>query len=205
MKRFSRGALSLATMSLGTALVLTTANVAVNVGVFAGDAVTSDVLPTFGHLGSTVSDPSIGIPDGEIAANVTVSQPETDLPLVGVPVESSTSDAAAEASGCYGRSNSPHTSNTETGYVHAEGRIDCGSIYVSRLYIEGLLTRDRWYGEEERDYDEYTKNGGYWVNLNERSSCNNTTWTWHLYNYHEVKKGGKTYYAYTGNTRRFTC
>lgn len=190
-------------MTFAASGALIGANVATIDGVSAEDPVTSEVLPAFGRLGS-VAEPTVSIPDGEIAANVTVSQPEVSVPLAGAPDSAQGSDAA-EYSGCTGRSNSPHTSYTEAGYVHAEGRIDCGNTYFPYLFIEGLLTRDRWYGEEQRDYDKYTKNGGYYVNLTERSPCNNTTWTWHLYNYHEVKRNGKTYYAYTGNTRRFTC
>lgn len=207
MARTHRSARWIAVLAAAASLGLVGANIATTTTVNAEDPGTSEVLPTFGHLGTLAVNPNVSVPDGEIAANVTVSQPEVEVPLAGVAIEnvSQRDAAAASASGCYGRSNSPHASNTETDYVHAEGRIDCGGNYFPYLFIEGLLTRDRWYGEEQRDYDKYTKNGGYWVNLTERSSCRNTTWTWHLYNYHEVKRSGKTYYAYTGNTRRFTC
>lgn len=171
-----------------------------------GASPTRAVIPAIATATSLVDgDAIVPVPDGAIGVTDPVDVPAVEIPLIAVsdPAAGGSPLDAPQQSGCWGRSNHPHESYTQTDYVHAEGTINC-NMYMDYLYISGVLTRDRWYGAQRRDDADYAKQGGYKVNLVLKSPCPGT-WTWRLNNYHEVGVGGRSGWGNTSNSKRFTC
>jgi hypothetical protein len=146
--------------------------------------------------------------DGEIAVTPkVVGAPTVSEQRSGGAVPGSVQIMDVIPNGCTAKSNQPHNSNTQPGWVHAEGRVDCGSgNYQDTMYIDGLLTRDRWYGEEQVDYKEQRKGISNWINVTNTFDCDSgATHTYHNYNYSESTRSGLVYTANTSNSNRFTC
>lgn len=173
-------------------------------------SVTQGVVPAIGDLGNG-NDPVPAINDGNRAVyidstvNPDVAVPmDATIPSFGINAPNSSTSSGA-SSGCTGRSNWPHNSYTEPGNVHAEGTISCNA-YWPYLYMQGQLTRDRWYGEQNLGPTIQNSSQGYGMNLVNVYQCTDgTEWMFHLYNYEEVDNANGGYYGYTGNSHGFVC
>lgn len=160
---------------------------------------------------ATLNDPVGGVPDGAVPVGVPEGI-EWDVETLTVVPGASAITLSDDLSYvyCWAASHNPHQSYTERGYVHARGKLDRCSAYPSYLYIDGLLTRDRWYGEQglDRTPASSRKGTGSWRQDIRRWRCAGAgTYTYHLYNYHQVGGYPSSQYthAYTANSNRFTC
>jgi hypothetical protein len=192
--------------------------------VFPGAASAEEAIPVLDLIDlANGNDPGLPVPDGAVPVGVpegttwdvsveTIGRPSVipegcDIrsPLTCVPPITAAATAQQTQmvpQSCIHSSHNPHHSHREFGYVHARGKIEC-EMYKS-LYIEGLLTRDRWYGEQKL-HETSTKKSAYWNELINRWRCTGGTYTYHLYNYSSALGGGTFQDAYTGNTNRFQC
>lgn len=106
--------------------------------------------------------------------------------------------AAALAPGCYGQTDQPHPSGHVPGNVNVEARTVCPGLTD---YVSTSLYRDRWYGQQHLADGSNTRFGR--ADTSAAWRCAGTgTYTYRAYSYHEASDGS---YAYTGNSRRFTC
>jgi hypothetical protein len=104
----------------------------------------------------------------------------------------------ALAAGCYGQTDQPHPSTHVPGTVNVVARTVCPGFGVS---VYTALYRDRWYGEQF--LDDGGNSGTNSVSTNASWRCAGAgTYTYRAYSYHEASDGA---YAYTYNSRRFTC
>lgn len=160
---------------------------------------------------ATLNDPVGGVPDGAVPVGVPQGI-EWDVETLTVVPGASAIALSPDLSYvyCWAASHNPHQSYTEHGYVHAKGKLDRCSAYPSYLYIDGLLTRDRWYGEQglSRTPASDRRGTGSWRQDIRKWRCAGVgTYTYHLYNYHQVGGYPSSQYthAYTANSNRFTC
>lgn len=155
-----------------------------------------------------VQDPGIiSVPDGEVGP---VSQPlQFDVAITEVePAVATNTDSAEVAAGlmCELRSDYPHRSSTEPGYVHARGASSCTG-WMPYLYESGLLWRPRWYGPQDLGYTNEDCGGCRSNRSINRYHCRGDgTHTYVIENYHYGRwPSGGDYRRRTANENRFSC
>jgi hypothetical protein len=130
------------------------------------------------HSAGSASTPSTSVIKGKSSA---VAQPN----LIG------------GVSGCYGQTDQPHPSSHVNGTVNVVARTVCpASDYVSVNQY-----RSRWYGWQGWGSGSNSAYGR--ATANAAGGCSSgDTYTYLAESYHEASGVG---YAYTSNSRRFTC
>lgn len=164
------------------------------------------------------NDPGLPVPDGAVGVGVpqgiewdvsvkTIAAPQLipedcDIRFPETCLPPLTMSMSVHPEECTHYSFNPHKAYTEPGWVHARGKIECE--YSKSLYIEGSLTRDRWYGEQHLHSSSTTKTAT-WHQLINRWQCTGGTYTYHLYNYSSATGPQGKQWGYTGNSNRFNC
>lgn len=100
-------------------------------------------------------------------------------------------------SGCYGQTDQPHPSSHVNGTVNVVSRTVCPTTD----YVSVAQYRSRWYGWQSWGSGSQTRYGT--ATANAAGACaSGDTYTYLANGYHEGQGAG---YAYTSNSRRFTC
>lgn len=128
------------------------------------------------------------LPPGSSAATSSTS---------GLARSSSGVSTNALAAGCYGQTDQPHPSGHVTGTVNVVARTVC----PSDDYVAVNQYRSRWYGWQ--GWGSGSDTGYGLAEANAAGGCSaGNTYTYLAESYHEAAGYG---YAYTSNSRRFTC
>jgi hypothetical protein len=151
-------------------------------------------------------------PDADASIPETAVPPALYDPVhVNIPTgfgASATLSASTPGNTCFVQSNNPHNSSTQTTSVHAEGTINCQSTFWPDLYMEGVMTRSHWYGDEQvtpvKRYD-----AGYndYMNIVVSYNCGHSgSYKYHNYNYGQIQDyEGNDWVANTQKSHQVNC